>query len=347
MSFDERTAVAESRHLLTTWLGPPKPRFRTEKSDDSAVDIVIEQGRNRFVVAQLKAASSSASVGTALEQLKSYAAHVGRNVTPILGVLYMGDAGRRLCSEAQVSWFDLSGNANIVAPGIRIQIEGKPNRFVRPGRPSTVFAPKSARIARHLLIDPRRAFRQQELAEATGLDDGFTSRIVRRLEEDRLVTREKGTIRVSAPDRLLDAWAERYDFRKHEIVRGHISARTGEQLLEQVASALGRRKAEHAATGLAAAWVYTQFADFRLATLFVAERPSKTLLDAMKFREEPKGANVWLVVPNDVGVFDGAITKGGIRCVHAVQTFLDLQGHPERSTEAASELRSRLLRWGA
>jgi DNA-binding MarR family transcriptional regulator len=345
MRFDERTAVAESRHLLTSWLGPPKPRFRTEKSEDGD-DIVVEHGRHRFLL-QLKATSSSASVGTALERLKSYVARAGRNVTPILVVPHMGDAGRRLCSGAQVSWFDLSGNANIVAPGIRIQIEGKPNRFVRPGRPSTVFAPKSARIARHLLIDPHRAFRQQELAEATGLDDGFTSRIVRRLEEDRLVTREKGKIRVSAPGRLLDAWAERYDFRKHEIIRGHISARTGEQLLEQIASALGRRKAEHAATGLAAAWVYTQFADFRLATFFVAERPSKTLLEAMKFREEPKGANVWLVVPNDAGVFDGAITKGGIRCVHAVQTFLDLQGHPERSTDAASELRSRLLRWGA
>ena len=150
---------------------------------------------------------------------------------------------------------------------------------------------------------------------------------------------------MSAPDRLLDAWAERYDFQKHEIIRGHISARTGEQLLAQVARTLDQRKAEHAATGLAAAWVYTQFAAFRLVTFFVAERPSKALFDAMKFREEPKGANVWLVVPNDAGVFDGAIISKEIRCVHPVQTFLDLQGHPERSKEAASEIRSRLLRW--
>jgi hypothetical protein len=104
------------------------------------------------------------------------------------------------------------------------------------------------------------------------------------------------------------------------------------------------RAAQHAATGLAAAWVYTQFAAFRLVTFFVAERPRKALLEAMKFRAEPKGANVWLVVPNDAGVFDGATTKTAIRCVHPVQAFLDLQGQPERAKEAAGELRSRMLR---
>ena len=131
---------------------------RTAKSDDRA-DIAVEHGRHRFVI-EVKAASSSASVGAAIEQLKRYTSRAGRRVIPILAVPYMGEVSRRLCSDAEVSWFDLSGNANIVAPGLRIQIEGKPNRFVRPGRPSTVFAPKSSRIARHLLIDPGLVFRQ-------------------------------------------------------------------------------------------------------------------------------------------------------------------------------------------
>jgi hypothetical protein len=71
----------------------------------------------------------------------------------------MGDVGKRICADAGVSWFDLSGNANIVAPGLRILIEGRPNKFGRGGRPSSAFAPKSARIARRLLIDPHRSFR--------------------------------------------------------------------------------------------------------------------------------------------------------------------------------------------
>ena len=61
------------------------------------------------------------------------------------------------------------------------------------------------------------------------------------------------------------------------------------------------------------------------------------------FREEPRGANTWLVTPNDEGVFDGAEVVNGIRCVHPVQAYLDLKSHPERATEAAEELRKRLL----
>ena len=80
----------------------------------------------------------------------------------------MVERGRRLCADAGVSWLDLSCNAHIVAPGLRILIEGKKNRFVRRGRPSTAFAPRSARIARRLLIEPERAFRQQELARVIG-----------------------------------------------------------------------------------------------------------------------------------------------------------------------------------
>jgi hypothetical protein len=60
---------------------------------------------------------------------------------------------------------------------------------------------------------------------------------------------------------------------------------------------------------------------------------------------EPKGANVWLVVPNDVGVFDGVETKEGTACVHPVQAYVDLLRHPERAKEAAAELRTRMLRW--
>ncbi len=207
-------------------------------------------------------------------------------------------------------------------------------------------APKSARIARRLLVEPTRAVRQQELAVLTGLDDGFTSRIVHRLEEDGLVDRaEDGAVRVRDPDLLLDAWGEVYDFDKHTVVRGHITTRSSGELLARLTHLLEKGKVPYATTGLGAAWLYTQFAGFRLVTLFVEKRPSDALLREVGFRDEPKGANVWLVVPNDLGVFDGVETKDGIVCVHPVQAYVDLLRHPERAKEAAAELRTRLLRW--
>jgi hypothetical protein len=338
----EKAALGEARRLLSGWLDHPK--FRIEPRDVGA-DIVVEQGQ-LWLAVELKHNNDAASVGSAIAQVKEYAGRLGKRSVPVVATRFMGDVGKRLCDQAGVSWFDLSGNAHIVAPGLRIIIEGKPNKYVRRGRPSSAFAPKSARIARHLLIEPQRFFRQQELSRETGLDDGYTSRIVRRLDQDGLLEKNKvGAIRVRDPNLMLDAWAETYAFDKHYIVRGHVTARAGDELLSRLAKTLEAGRARYAATGLAAAWLHTEFAGFRLVTFFVERPPSEKALKEMGFREEPKGANVWLVTPDDEGVFDGVVAKGGILCVHPVQAYLDLLAHPERAGEAADALRARLLKW--
>jgi hypothetical protein len=207
-----------------------------------------------------------------------------------------------------------------------------------------LFAPKSSRITRCLLVEPARAFSQRELAKVSGLDEGFTSRIVRQLEEQRLVSRDSvGAVKVAGYEALLQAWREAYDFSRHHIVRGHIAARTGDEVLRQLAGQLKRGRVEHAVTGLAGAWLLNQFAGFRLVVFYVAQIPSTEVRQEMGFHEEQHGDNVWLVVPNDEGVFHGVAEREGIRCVHPVQVYLDLKGHPERAAEAAEQLRRTFL----
>jgi hypothetical protein len=187
---------------------------------------------------------------------------------------------------------------------------------------------------------------QREIAQATGMDEGFTSRIVSRLEEDNLIVREPdGAIRPRDPDLLLDAWREDYDFSKHQVVRGHVPARSGDELLRRLANGLQGQHVQHAATGLAAAWLLTRFAGFRLVTMYVTERPAPEVLDRLGFREEERGANVWLVVPKDEGVFHGVDDHDGAACVHPVQAYVDLKDQPERAKEAADHLRTELLTW--
>ena len=183
---------------------------------------------------------------------------------------------------------------------------------------------------------------------AVGVDEGQLSRIVSRLIDDGLVVRdEEGLLRAAAPDLLLEAWNEAYDFSRHEIIRGHVAARSGDALARQLAEAFEARSIEYAATGLTAAWVYTRFVGFRTATLYVRKRPDAGVLKALGFREDERGANVWLVLPNDEGVFHGAATHEDVRCVHPVQAWLDLHGHPERATEAAERLRDDYLKWSS
>jgi hypothetical protein len=309
------------------------------------VDAVIDVGGRAFAI-EWKAVGTAAPVATAAEQVRESARQVGPEVIPLVAVPFMGRVGREQCEEAGVGWLDLSGNARISAPGIRVLVEGQPNRFKRPGRPSSAFAPKSARIARWLLLHPHRPMSQRELAQATDMDEGFTSRIVAKLEDDELISRhENGAISVRDPDLLLEAWGEDYDFSRHRILQGHAPARSGDALLGQLSGRLREEGIPHAATGLAAAWRMTQFAGFRIVTLYMSEGPGHTALERLGIREDAQGANVWLVVPNDQGVFHGAADWGGVRCVHPVQVYLDLLAHPERAREAAEQVRREYLNW--
>jgi hypothetical protein len=303
------------------------------------IDAIATVGDLTFVI-EWKSSGATAPVSAAAHQARRYASELGGGAVPLVAVPFMGPVGRRLCQEVDVAWLDLSGNARIFAPGIRVRIEGQPNRFKHAGRPSSAFAPKSARIARWLLMHPDRSAIQREIAQETDVAEGFTSRIVGRLAGDDLIVREpSGAIRARDPELLLDAWSEAYDFSKYHIHRGHVAARSGDALLRRVADELERRGDRYAATGLAAAWLLTKWAGFRTVTVYIDKAPDADLRKRLGFREEEQGANLWLTVPNDEGVFAGAAEHDGVHCVHPVQAYLDVKQHPERATEAAERLR--------
>jgi hypothetical protein len=343
----EAQALREISKQFALWLGLPEEQITVKKPPKGAADAdgIFKAGGTVFVV-EYKGQGATASIMLAVEQAKHYAKSFGKGAVPVVAVAFMGEVGRHICEQAGVSWMDLAGNASIVAPGVRIHVEGKSNRFKRRGRPSSVFAPKSSRVARQLLLDPNKHYTQRELATVTRLDEGFISRIVRRMEGDGQLRRgEDGAVSVVDPSLLLDEWVAAYDFSKHTILKGHVAARSTDEVITRIHKVLSKRKIDHALTGLAAAWALTGFAGFRLVTLYWKQALAPEDLVEIGFRDEERGANVWLVVPNDEGVFDGASLHEQVRCVHPVQAYLDLKAQPERAAEAAQELRKRLLAW--
>ena len=324
----------------------PSFEVRTSMDGRSRIwDGVLKAGGHTFVM-EWKGSGAHSQIAMMVQQLAEAPSYFPEKVTPLLAVPFMGEGGRTYCEQNGVSWLDLSGNARIVAPGLFYQDLGHPNRFRRPGRPESAFGPKSSRITRQLLMDPQTTIRQRSLAISSGLNEGHVSRIVGKLVDTGLIERSDAGIRVVDSNLLLDAWREEYSFDRHSVILGHVAARSGEVLIRKMAATLSELEVPYAATGLSAAWLWTMYAGFRLATVYLADTPSAGLMADLRFREEPRGANTWLVVPNDDGVFHGASPVDDIRCVHPVQAYLDLKGHPERAQEAADELKSWLLEAG-
>ena len=338
----ESITFREIQRLFQEWLVDSEEMRFEHRGEAQSADFVAEiQGRT--VVFEVRRNDDVAALDRGVHQLESHTRDV--DAVPVLVVPFMGPKARTFMNKRGVSWLDLSGNADIQWPGTRIFVQGKPNRFATPGRPATAFSPKASRISRTMLVEPERLWLQAELVDATRLSAGYVSKVTGRLQEDELVERvNDGRIRPRDPTLLLDAWSQAYDFKRHSISRCHAVGRTGADVLKRIASVLdGSDHGTWAATGLAAAWQLDHYADFRLVTIFL----SRPLLEpgSLGLRPVERGENVWVVVPKDEGVFHGSVRMEGIRCVHPVQVYLDLSGHPERAKEAAAHLRSRHLGW--
>lgn len=348
----ERQALREIPDRLAEVLAIPRDEIQLHDEPGKA-DLLLGALGHLFLV-EYKSRADIATILASIEQLRRYQSLLSQPTRPLLVVPYMGESGREICLRTSIDWMDLSGNAHILAPGLRILLSGAANRYPRRGRPSNALAPKSSRVARSLLLDqppgaPPRRLLQKEIVEETGLDDGYVSRVVGRLVRDRLLeSDEDGRVYAPSPTNLLLAWKAGYDFSKHHLVRGHISAQTSEALQKKVALALASAHIRYAATGLAAAWKYFPYARYRIVSFYVdgvTEGRLDELLGEIGYRPEPRGANLWLLFPVDEGVFHGARDQKGLHCVSPVQTYLDLLHHPERASDAARELATHCLPW--
>lgn len=348
----EQKFSTEVPEIIASWFGGDKGKVSLEKRINGKTADLIQKTNGYTFVVEWKSAGTVSLIASTISQLKELIAKINdEGAIPIVAVPFMGEAGRELCAREKISWLDLSGNARVTAPGLRIQIEGKPNQFKSAGRPKNLFAPKSSRVARQFLINPQMPLTQRELARKTDLNETMVGRVVRELEREKLLIRnEKGAVSPANPDLLLDAWEDAYKFDKHHIISGFSAQRTGEEVMRAVSEGLEKNGIEYAVTGLAGAWLLSHFASFRIATFYLRDAPAPDLLKKLKITEQSnKGGNIWLVVPDDEGVFEGAAKRdggGAICCAHPVQIYLDLKSHPERAKEAAEAVREQYLRWG-
>ncbi|MEX0599571.1 MAG: MarR family transcriptional regulator [Rhodothermales bacterium] len=343
----ELQAKRELPNLLREWTGL---NFRTLGSAPEDFDFIVTTGDVALGVI-LKSDASYAGIPDFCTEdahgspLQDGAAHI----EPVLVVPYMSDSKAEKMIDMGVNWIDLSGNASVrheSEPRMFISVRGRPNKFKRRGRPKNLFAPKSSRLTRYLLLHPGKAFRQRDLAEATNVDEGHVSRLVRRLEEEDLLARTPdGEVYPRDYDLLLDAWADGNAYR-HEQLKGHVSGRSGEDVLRRFVDAVEHANVPYAATGLCAAWAYTKSAGFRSSTVFMSRQVGEGVLEEMGFRRESNAPNVTILFADDVGVFEGQRNVEGITCAAPVQVYVDLMHEGERADEFERALREDCIRWG-
>lgn len=260
---------------------------------------------------------------------------------PIVGIPRVTRAVAEVLARDNANWVDGAGNARVRAPSLLLSVQGRATP-VRVGRSPSAdpFAAKSSNIVRLLLANPGRSWRQKDLVERTGLSQSQASKVLKALEQMHHIRRnDDGAFRVADAAGLLDGWADAYRYRSAEIVPVHLSGE-GMGLARDVDRRLGDRGVDvsHWFTGLPAAWAYTEFARFRLVSVYVDADP-ESVASELNLRATERGANLHLIGVGQQRLDMGQQRPQDLPCVHPSQVYLDLQGLPERASEAAVQIR--------
>lgn len=258
---------------------------------------------------------------------------------PLLITAKLTDNMVQLCRTRGINCLDLNGRTWIRRAGVVIdRIAGPRRSFKSAQRPPDPFSTKSVRIVRTLLADQERIWSQAELGSTTGLSAGLVSRLLRHLESEGYVAREYRRVRVTRHNDLLDAWAARDAWSKRVTLRQYsVLATNFDQLAERVLQLAPTTRV--AFTQWFAASQRFPYTPPPVLSAYVSDFPDDAFLKDLQARPVSDGGRLWLVVPNDPGIFQQVRIVRHCPLVADPQIYLDLLSVGLRGPDQAKALR--------
>ena len=313
---------------------------------DFIVRLLVD-GQPHLLICEYKSTGQPRIARSAVLELRNCLAHQAPQATPVFIAPYLSPAVRQLCQEKCVGFLDLEGNARIVFGGVFIERVVTDKPVVERRELKSLFRPKSAHVLRTMLREPGRAWRVSELSEISGVSLGHVSNVRTALIDREWARISEGGLILAAPDALLDAWRDSYTAPSGERLRFYTPLH-GSTFEDAARSALRADDSPgHAAfASFSAAQWLSPYGRSGTHYFFADEEGLRKLQAALKLTPTPKGENVVVTVPKDLGLLADTVEPApGALCTSPVQTYLDLSIAGERGAEAADHLRQERLSW--
>jgi len=206
-----------------------------------------------------------------------------------------------------------------------------------------VFAPKSSRVLRVLLVDFGKDWDERELAHEAGVSSGLAHYVCRTLVELGFAARnERNRIVVVDPLRLLKRWAS---YHQYDRMNKFLDYFTFEREIDRFVEKFAGLGSEYALCGLVGAWLVAPYVRPVDVHLYVSsESVAEDIAKSFGLNPTPKGGNVKFVLPYDEGVFYRVQSVRDVKVVSNVQLYVDLYNFPARGEEASSQLLEIMLK---
>jgi hypothetical protein len=206
-----------------------------------------------------------------------------------------------------------------------------------------IFAPKSSRVLRVLLVDFGKDWDERELAQEAGVSSGLVHYVCRTLVELGFAARNMQN-RIILVDylRLLKRWAS---YNQYDRANKFLDYFTFEREIDRFVEKLVDLGLEYALCGLVGAWLVAPYVRPVDVHLYVSsESEAKEIAKRLALNPTPKGGNVKFVLPYDEGVFYGMQSVRDVKVVSNVQLYVDLYNFPARGEDASSQLLEVMLK---
>ena len=326
---------------------------------DSRPDAVLElawNGRSQSFAVECKRASTPAMVQFAAQQARRLSRPPLR--WPMVFCPYLSEERLEELEREGVSGLDLCGNGVVTVPGEwLVSRTGRPNIYPQSFPIKNIFRGTSSLVTRVFLLRATYGavgeIRSEISTRGGTVAPSTVSKALARLEEELIVGRQSGEIRLLQPEKLLQRLVENY--RPPEVRRRFLgkSSTPPEALLMKQADRIWKGGTVIAVTGVSSARLYATMASEETVSVYcsdiddVLERLGQV---GEHVREQERFPNLELLETSDDFVYfdlqamPGRLSKPGCPWASPVQAYLELATGGKRERETAEDVRAVIWR---
>ncbi len=296
-------------------------------------------GKTIRCTAELKGRATPRRARDAVRHLDDLLAAGKHDVQPVLVVPYLSDGIAEQLERFGISGLDLNGNYLILTDDLVAIRLDRPNEYPESRDIKKVYSYNSSIVGRFLLVEDRTFEQVNEIYDGIqGLGGGISlstvSKVLKSLDEDMIISKKRGEIRLLQPGKLLDRLCAGY--REPRLGRSYkLKLRKGEEE-EFLSEFLGADNWVWSGETSAEAYAATTTPRTRLA-YFDEPTPDMKALH-MRFGDDRFYNCVVRQTDDDFVYFD---RRG--QWASPVETYLALSQLDKREREIARDIREKVL----
>ena len=317
-----------------------------QKTVDAVVAVDWNGARHLFA-AEYKALFTPKEFASAIHQVLRISQASGLH--PLLLMPYLNERQLNELIERQISGIDFCGNGVVTVPNqLFVFRSGKPNLFPASAAIKNVYRKNASIVSRAFLAQPIfesvggiEAFIQMEGGHEAAISLSTVSKALKVLEDDLIVSRESGIIRLIQPEKLLDKLVANY---ARPVVRRFLVGKSPFDA-ESLARILFENSVRHqvwlTGTGVGSTAQYAVMAREDFLSVYCTDQ--YRLLSGIEVKETNRFPNLEVVETLDRTVYFNSRFYKGFGWASPVQTYLELMDGGQREQDMATQVKPVIL----